>query len=280
MWNFNFLASLCSCGDRFETPKTGFLATWSNLRPVKINTILFSMPRVISKQTPYPFVPWEDNFFNRNLIFFALDPCLLICSLISSSTSLDFLKTSKRSFVISSSSQRRSIWSSIGFSSTGLRFADAEMNTRNGLLHQNKTDVLPVLIWNQRVRCGAWLYWFLIFAAFLTLTLLLLTCGMATFVSFANCFYWPFPGSTSFVDHLCYLCLVFVMLSCLFIAALWSPPGKGVTQDTTWESDKNKAKRLVLSQQVTTRQQWTDAKAWLSYSFKGLKIYEKSWFKW
>ena len=25
------------------------------------------------------------------------------------------------------------------------------------------------------------------------------------------------------MDHLCYLCLVFVMLSCLFITALWSP---------------------------------------------------------
>ena len=31
------------------------------------------------------------------------------------------------------------------------------------------------------------------------------------------------------MDHLCYLCLVFVMLSCLFIAALWSPAGKGLT---------------------------------------------------
>ena len=28
------------------------------------------------------------------------------------------------------------------------------------------------------------------------------------------------------MDHLCYLCLVFVMLSHLFIAALWSPAGK------------------------------------------------------
>ena len=27
------------------------------------------------------------------------------------------------------------------------------------------------------------------------------------------------PGGTSFVDHLCYLCFVFVMLSHLFIAA-------------------------------------------------------------
>ena len=38
------------------------------------------------------------------------------------------------------------------------------------------------------------------------------------------------PGAgTSLVDHLCYLCLVFVMLSRLIIAALWSPAGKGLT---------------------------------------------------
>ena len=30
------------------------------------------------------------------------------------------------------------------------------------------------------------------------------------------------------MDHLCYLCLVFAMLSRLFIAALWSPEGKGI----------------------------------------------------
>ena len=36
-------------------------------------------------------------------------------------------------------------------------------------------------------------------------------------------------NKTSFVDHLCYLCCVFVMLSCLFIAAMWSPAGKGLT---------------------------------------------------
>ena len=42
-------------------------------------------------------------------------------------------------------------------------------------------------------------------------------------------FYRPFKGSISFVDHLCYLCLVFAMLSRLFIAALWSPEGKGLT---------------------------------------------------
>ena len=31
------------------------------------------------------------------------------------------------------------------------------------------------------------------------------------------------------MDHLCYLCPVFVMLSRLFIAALWSPSGKCLT---------------------------------------------------
>ena len=31
------------------------------------------------------------------------------------------------------------------------------------------------------------------------------------------------------MDHLCYLCLVFVMLSRLFIDALWSPEGKYLT---------------------------------------------------
>ena len=41
--------------------------------------------------------------------------------------------------------------------------------------------------------------------------------------------YWPFQGGTTFVDHLCYPCLVFVMLSSLFNAALWSYAGKGPT---------------------------------------------------
>ena len=31
------------------------------------------------------------------------------------------------------------------------------------------------------------------------------------------------------MDHLCYLCLVFVLLSRLFVAALWSPAGIGLT---------------------------------------------------
>ena len=33
----------------------------------------------------------------------------------------------------------------------------------------------------------------------------------------------------SFVDHLCYLFIVFVMLARMFIAALWSPEIKGLT---------------------------------------------------
>ena len=31
------------------------------------------------------------------------------------------------------------------------------------------------------------------------------------------------------MEHLCYLSLVFVMLSRLFIAVVWSPAGKGLT---------------------------------------------------
>ena len=31
------------------------------------------------------------------------------------------------------------------------------------------------------------------------------------------------------MNNLCYLCLAFVMLWLLFIAALWSPAGKGLT---------------------------------------------------
>ena len=40
------------------------------------------------------------------------------------------------------------------------------------------------------------------------------------YVNVVKYLYWPFQGSASFVDHLCYLCLVFVMHSCLFICAL------------------------------------------------------------
>ena len=48
--------------------------------------------------------------------------------------------------------------------------------------------------------------------------------GFSPPVKLFNC---TLQGGTSFVNHLCYLCLVFVMLSRLFIATLWSPAGKG-----------------------------------------------------
>ena len=39
-------------------------------------------------------------------------------------------------------------------------------------------------------------------------------------------FEWPFQGGVSFVDKFCYLCFVFILFSCLFVAALRSPTGK------------------------------------------------------
>ena len=45
----------------------------------------------------------------------------------------------------------------------------------------------------------------------------------------AVCIALPFQGGASFVDYLCYLSLVFVMLSRLFIADMWSPAWKGLT---------------------------------------------------
>ena len=53
-------------------------------------------------------------------------------------------------------------------------------------------------------------------------------CG--TILDFGNKnFLLTIPRWYFFLDHLCHLCLVFVMLSRLFIAALWSPEGKGLT---------------------------------------------------
>ena len=39
---------------------------------------------------------------------------------------------------------------------------------------------------------------------------------------------WLVTDHSKVVYSFCYLCFVFVMLSCLFIAALWSPAGKDV----------------------------------------------------
>ena len=52
---------------------------------------------------------------------------------------------------------------------------------------------------------------------------------MNRFKPSSKIFYLPFHGGTSFVDHLCYLCLLFVMHSRLFIAGLLSPAGKELT---------------------------------------------------
>ena len=47
-------------------------------------------------------------------------------------------------------------------------------------------------------------------------------------------FYWPFQGGASFVDHLCYFCLVLLYFHArLFVDALWWPAGKG---QTSWLS--------------------------------------------
>ena len=44
-------------------------------------------------------------------------------------------------------------------------------------------------------------------------------------------FYWPFQGNTSFVDLLCFCSVLCSLCLCarLFICALWSPAGKGLT---------------------------------------------------
>ena len=44
-----------------------------------------------------------------------------------------------------------------------------------------------------------------------------------------NILFLLFRGGASFVNHLCYLCLVFAMLSSLFIAALRLSAGKRLT---------------------------------------------------
>ena len=44
-----------------------------------------------------------------------------------------------------------------------------------------------------------------------------------------NYFYWPFQGGASFVDYLCYFCLVlFCFHARLLVDALWSPAEKGL----------------------------------------------------
>ena len=44
-------------------------------------------------------------------------------------------------------------------------------------------------------------------------------------ITLVKLFYCSFQGGTSFVDPLCYLCFMSVMMSCLFNEASWSPAG-------------------------------------------------------
>ena len=59
-------------------------------------------------------------------------------------------------------------------------------------------------------------------------------------------FYWPFQGRTSFVDLLCFCSVLCLLCLCerLFICALWSPAGKGLT---SWLSFVVSAVSLSLS---------------------------------
>ena len=59
-------------------------------------------------------------------------------------------------------------------------------------------------------------------------------------------FYWPFQGGTSFVDLLCFCSVLCLLCLCarLFICALWSPAGKGLT---SWLSSVVSAGSLSLS---------------------------------
>ena len=51
------------------------------------------------------------------------------------------------------------------------------------------------------------------------------------FKSSSKIFYWPFQGGTSLVDILCFCSVLCLLCLCarLFICALWSPAGKGLT---------------------------------------------------
>ena len=50
-------------------------------------------------------------------------------------------------------------------------------------------------------------------------------------MSSSKIFYCPFQGGTSFVDLLCFCSVLCLLCLCvrLFICALWSPAGKGLT---------------------------------------------------
>ena len=89
-----------------------------------------------------------------------------------------------------------------------------------------------------RVRCGTWLYRFLIFAPLLTFMQTKYLCvmihiwikgevgGLNRFKPSSKIFYGPFQGGTSCVDLLCFFCLVFAMSLCAsvymcFVVTCW-----------------------------------------------------------
>ena len=65
-------------------------------------------------------------------------------------------------------------------------------------------------------------------------------------------FYWPFQGGTSFVDLLCFCFVLCLLCLCarLFMCALWSPAGKGLT---SWLSFVVSTVSLSLSHWYTVR---------------------------
>ena len=73
------------------------------------------------------------------------------------------------------------------------------------------------------------------------------------------------PRGYFFCGSMCYLCLVLVMLSRLFIAALWSPEGKGLT---SWLLFVMFIMILLLSHLVS----WDSCGTWL-YRFLILAVF-------
>ena len=79
-------------------------------------------------------------------------------------------------------------------------------------------------------------------------------------------FYWPFQGDASFVDHLCYFCLILLCFHArLFVDALWSPARKGLT---SWLSSVMSICDVVSFPLVS----WVMCGAWL-YRFLSIALF-------
>ena len=70
-----------------------------------------------------------------------------------------------------------------------------------------------------------------IYASWSTSELRVRLAPLNRFKPSSKIFYWPFQGGTSFVDLLCFCSVLCLLCLCmrLFICALWSPSGKGLT---------------------------------------------------